>query len=191
MTDSSFLAGFLRLMTRYVPDHVRLAAIETAFGWIAVLASDKGVRQLTLGHRSEKDALAALDSTVSPRADRDASTLALLRRLRAYAEGEPIDFGDVTIDLGKLTEFRRKIVFACRRIPYGWTRTYGELSTKAGYPAAARAVGQCMARNPIPLIVPCHRVVAASGHPGGFSAPGGIQLKQKLLRLELGLPVLG
>ena len=80
--------------------------------------------------------------------------------------------------------FARKVYDAAREIPIGKTSTYGELAKKLGQPKAVRAVGRALGRNPIPLIIPCHRVLAADGKPGGFSAHGGAATKLKLLALE-------
>jgi methylated-DNA-[protein]-cysteine S-methyltransferase len=94
------------------------------------------------------------------------------------------DFRDVLIDPGPQTEFQRLVVDHCRQIPPGATLTYGELAARAGRPRSARAIGNCMAANRIPLIVPCHRVVGADGGLRGYSANGGLRLKQRLLDLE-------
>ncbi len=110
----------------------------------------------------------------------------LMERLQAYAAGQPVDFLDVAVALGPLSDFRRRIVGRCRRIPYGRTATYGQLARLAGSPGAARAVGQALAANRVPIIVPCHRIVGANGSLGGFSAPGGVELKRRLLELEAG-----
>lgn len=101
----------------------------------------------------------------------------------AYFAGQRVEF-DVSLDLTGLTDFRRKVLSACAKIPYGATITYGELADRVGSPGAARAVGGVMANNPVPLIVPCHRVLAASGKMGGFSAQGGVAVKARMLRLE-------
>jgi methylated-DNA-[protein]-cysteine S-methyltransferase len=85
-----------------------------------------------------------------------------------------------------LTEFQKDVLKACRRIPPGRTLTYGQLAEKLGHPRAARAVGNALARNPVPLVVPCHRVVAGGGKFGGFSAEAGVPLKKRLLALEAG-----
>jgi methylated-DNA-[protein]-cysteine S-methyltransferase len=110
---------------------------------------------------------------------------ALQQRIAAYFEGENVDFStDPPVDLTDLGPFQRAVLLACRQIGYGETRTYAQLASNAGRAKAARAVGTAMARNPVPLIVPCHRVVRADGGLGGFSALGGITLKQQLLRHE-------
>jgi methylated-DNA-[protein]-cysteine S-methyltransferase len=92
------------------------------------------------------------------------------------------------VELEGVGPFARKVYDAAREIPIGKTSTYGELAKKLGQPKAVRAVGRALARNPIPLIIPCHRILAADGKPGGFSAHGGAVTKLKLLALE-GLPV--
>ncbi len=112
------------------------------------------------------------------------STIDVIGRLRAYAADEEVDFSDVRVDERHLTDFGRRVVKACRRIPRGQTRSYGQLAAVCGSPGAARAVGQVMAKNRYPLIVPCHRVLAAGGLLGGFSAPQGLTMKRRLLELE-------
>jgi methylated-DNA-[protein]-cysteine S-methyltransferase len=94
------------------------------------------------------------------------------------------ELSSIPLDLSGLGPFCRRVYELARAIPMGETVTYGELAARAGEPAAARAVGQAMARNPFPLIVPCHRVVAAHGGAGGFSAAGGVATKFRLLRIE-------
>ena len=94
------------------------------------------------------------------------------------------DFRDVAVDLEGATSFFRQVYEATREIPAGETRTYGEIAKAVGRPSAAQEVGQAMAKNPVPIIVPCHRVSAAGGKLGGFSAPGGPAAKARLLALE-------
>jgi methylated-DNA-[protein]-cysteine S-methyltransferase len=108
----------------------------------------------------------------------------LIARLQLFAGGEPVDFVDVPLSLEHLTTFGKRVIAACRRIPWGETRTYGELAAECGSPGAARAVGSVMAKNRYPLIVPCHRVLAAGGDLGGYSAPDGLAMKRRLLRME-------
>lgn len=109
---------------------------------------------------------------------------AVIGKIRKHLQGETQDFRDVAVDLDGATPFFRQVYDATREIPPGQTRTYGEIAKAAGQPAAAQEVGQAMAKNPVPIIVPCHRVSAASGKLGGFSAPGGPATKAKLLALE-------
>ncbi|MCA9621563.1 MAG: methylated-DNA--[protein]-cysteine S-methyltransferase [Myxococcales bacterium] len=90
----------------------------------------------------------------------------------------------VPVDLAAVSPFARRVYTALRDVPPGSTVSYGELARRAGSPGGARAIGRTMAQNPIPLVIPCHRVLAAGGKPGGFSAPGGVATKEKLLALE-------
>ncbi len=98
-----------------------------------------------------------------------------------YFRGEPVTFEDVELDLSDSTEFERRVYAATRAIPPGKVATYGEIAKAIGKPGAARAVGQALGKNPIGIVIPCHRVVASKGL-GGFT--GGLHWKRKLLRLE-------
>ncbi|MBB4066089.1 methylated-DNA--[protein]-cysteine S-methyltransferase [Gellertiella hungarica] len=102
----------------------------------------------------------------------------------AYFRGEAVDFGELPLDDRHLGDKERAIYGALRSVPRGRTVTYGRLAALAGLPGEARTVGAAMARNPWPLVVPCHRVMASGGQAGGFSAPGGVATKFRLLRLE-------
>lgn len=108
----------------------------------------------------------------------------VIARVRKHLQGEVGDFRDIKLDLDGINPFVRRVYEAAREIPVGETRTYGELATVLDQPGAVRAVGQALARNPIALIIPCHRVVAAAGRPGGFSAYGGRATKARLLAIE-------
>lgn len=98
--------------------------------------------------------------------------------------GEAEEFGGLDLHMADLPAFDRSVLEATRRIPRGETRTYGEIASALGSPGAARAVGRALGRNPIPIIIPCHRVLAASGKSGGFSAPGGASTKLRILDIE-------
>ena len=148
-----------------------------------MVGSGNVVRNLGLGG-SRRAAVAALSPDLLQAAQEKNWNRSLVRRLEAYAEAEVDDFRDVEIDLGPQTEFQRRVIAGCRQIPPGSTLTYGKLAARAGRPRAARAVGHCMATNRIPLIVPCHRVVGADGGLRGYSAEGGLRLKQLLLDRE-------
>jgi methylated-DNA-[protein]-cysteine S-methyltransferase len=102
----------------------------------------------------------------------------------AIMAGEPRDLRDVVLDDRGVDPFRRTVYAATREIAPGTTRSYGEVARAIGYPAGAREVGAALARNPFPIVVPCHRVVAANGALTGFSAPGGLATKRRMLQLE-------
>jgi len=110
---------------------------------------------------------------------------------REHLAGRPQDLGHVPLDLSRITPFVVKVLRAAQEIPSGQTATYGELAVLVGSPGASRAIGRAMATNPWPLIVPCHRVVAASGGTGGFSAYGGLVTKEHILRIEGGTLLTG
>ena len=108
----------------------------------------------------------------------------IIKRVRRHLGGEVEDFQDIAVDLTPSGSFAHRVYAAARKIPPGQTMTYGELANAMHRPKAARAVGQALGRNPIPLIIPCHRVLAAGAKPGGFSASGGIATKLKMLAIE-------
>lgn len=114
--------------------------------------------------------------------------LASARQVEAYFAGRRARF-DVKLDLEGLPSFARSVLQALYRVPFGELVSYGELATRAGSPKASRAVGGAMAKNPIPIIVPCHRVIAANGSLGGFS--GGLDVKRRLLEHEGVAPLTG
>jgi methylated-DNA-[protein]-cysteine S-methyltransferase len=102
----------------------------------------------------------------------------------ALLSGVDADLSGVALDLENVPEFRRRVYEVARKIPPGATVTYGEIAERIGAPGAARDVGEAMGKNPVAIISPCHRVVAANGKLGGFSANGGIATKRKLLGIE-------
>jgi methylated-DNA-[protein]-cysteine S-methyltransferase len=162
----------------------RLAVFSSPLGWMALVGRGDVLTRLTFGHASRKEAVEAVGPYVPQTLRPGPWNQPLVDRLVAYLEGQPDDFQDIPVDPGPLTGFQAKVVRCCRRIPFGSTLTYGQLAAKAGSPGAARAVGNCMARNPIPLVIPCHRVVASTGDLGGYSAQGGVAIKARLLAIE-------
>jgi methylated-DNA-[protein]-cysteine S-methyltransferase len=164
--------------------HDSVIVFSTALGWMAIVGGDNSVKQLVFGYPTSEAAARALQRRLVPCQHASVWLGRLAGRLRAYAEGNPDDFLDVPLDPGEQTKFRHRVLLQCRKIPYGGMVTYGQLAERAGVPGAARAVGNCMAANRLPLLIPCHRVVPASGYPGPFSAPGGSRMKQRLLSLE-------
>jgi O-6-methylguanine DNA methyltransferase len=108
----------------------------------------------------------------------------IIKKVRKHLHGDAQEFLDIVVDLGAAGPFARQVYEAVRKIPAGRTKSYGELATDMNRPTASRAVGQALGRNPIPLIIPCHRVLASGNKPGGFSAHGGLETKSKLLEIE-------
>ena len=105
-------------------------------------------------------------------------------RIVRLLSGERVDFADVPLDLSEASELERKVYAAALRIPCGEVRTYGEIAREIDAPGAAQAVGVALGRNPVPILVPCHRVLASGGKSGGFSAPGGVSTKFRMLEIE-------
>jgi methylated-DNA-[protein]-cysteine S-methyltransferase len=147
---------------------------DTAWGPCHIAWSDRGVHRVRLPPQPAARA----------RVDPPPFVRSAIDLLQAYFTGESVDFSSVPLDFGGTTAFRLRVYQALRAVPRGRVVDYGELASAAGSAGAARAVGQAMAHNPLPLFVPCHRVVSASGHIGGFSAPGGRSTKRRLLELE-------
>lgn len=163
---------------------VKIAAFPTPLRWMVVVWSGERVVRVTFGHRSARSACRAAGHDVCSEGRLTGSEQGLVERLTGLAEGQPQWFSDVSVDVGVRTSFARRVLDQCRQIPWGSTVTYGELAARSGSSRAARAVGNVMSKNPIPLIIPCHRVVAAGGALGGFSAPSGISMKKRLLAME-------
>lgn len=173
-------------MLRLKPDGY--AMFDTALGRAAIAWTERGVCGVQI-----------------PEGDDDATRSRLLRRWPSTPEtvpppgvvtiidgviallgGDDVDFTDCQLDLRGTSEFERQVYAAALAIPPGQTLTYGEIAEQIGDCGAARAVGQALGANPIPIIVPCHRVVAASGKSGGFSAAGGPKTKLRMLAIERG-----
>ena len=108
----------------------------------------------------------------------------LQQKIQAYFKDNPVDFNDTLIDINQFNYFTKSVLTACRSITFAETASYGQLAKKIASPLAARAVGSALAQNPLPLIIPCHRIIRSDSLPGGFSAPGGTNLKSKLLNHE-------
>jgi methylated-DNA-[protein]-cysteine S-methyltransferase len=166
---------------------------ETNIGWIGIAWSEAGLTRLQLPERSEaateRRLLAAIASDSGPAPQRAAgdpptAIVALIEALLRYAAGEPVDFSDVPVDLAGVDPFRRAIYDAAQKLGFGDTTTYGGLAAAAGHPGLARETGQALGRNPVPIVIPCHRIVAAGNKLGGFSAPGGSATKERLLAME-------
>jgi methylated-DNA-[protein]-cysteine S-methyltransferase len=108
----------------------------------------------------------------------------VIDRVQALLEGEAVEFDDIALDLGAIPEFHRRVYEIARTIPPGRTMTYGEIARRLDAPHDSREVGQALGRNPIAIIVPCHRVLGADGKMGGFSATGGVATKRRILEIE-------
>lgn len=157
---------------------------ETQLKWMAVVWDDQArVNRLSFYNDSSKKALAAVREFLATETAVHAGSSIVARKLIKYAQGRETTFSEIELAPCS-TEFQQQVRTACREVGYGQITTYGELAERAKSPKAARAVGLCMRNNPVPIIVPCHRVVGSTGRLIGFSAGPGVLLKQQMLKLE-------
>ena len=159
---------------------------DTAIGQCGIAWSERGLTRLQLPEKDQVAAERRLKSR-SPNAEPAVPPPEIaqpIQDIQLYLTGSRVDFAPVMLDLDGVNAFNQTIYELLRAIGWGQTTTYGELARRAGSPDAARAVGQAMGSNPIPIIIPCHRVLAAGRRIGGFSAYGGIITKERLLELE-------
>ena len=177
------LVGMQSTTTRgdIAPGELKYITFNTNKGWMGILGSTKGLLVTTLPQPTAQEARQLLGdrvnyATCSPRRFED-----LMERLRTYFDGHQVAFPD-ELDLSGATPFQRQVWEITRLIPYGKTRSYLWVAEQIKQPGAARAVGQALSRNPLPIIIPCHRVVNSDGGLGGFS--GGLEMKKYLLSLE-------
>ena len=159
---------------------------DTRLGGCGIAWNERGVTRLQLPERTSTATERRLRArSMTPCAGvPTAPVRKAIAMLERYFAGERVDFADVAIDLGGVGPFHRKVYDATRALPWGQTASYGDLARQAGSPGAARAVGQAMGHNPVPIVIPCHRVLASGRKIGGFSAYGGAVTKMHLLALE-------
>lgn len=177
-------------MSRRLSHASTVVVLNSRFGWFGVAGDATAVVAVAIGHSS---AAAAREQLTRERRRAPHSLPPLLTRaaeqIARYFDGEPLDLSDLPIRTEPQTPFQRRVRLALRQVRYGETVSYAELARRAGAPGAARAVGSVMASNPLPLLIPCHRVIGAGGRLGGFSAPQGVALKRALLAMEAGEPL--
>jgi methylated-DNA-[protein]-cysteine S-methyltransferase len=162
------------------------ALFDTAIGTCAIAWNDRGIAGVQLpgsspdATRSQmRKRFAGFQESDPTEATRDA-----VDRMTALMAGKPSDMSPIPLDMGGVPDFNRRVYDVTCAIAPGQTLTYGEVAARIGEPGAAQSVGQALGANPVPIIVPCHRVLAAGGKVGGFSAPGGISTKRKMLAIE-------
>ena len=174
-----------------------IRTFPTELGYMALASLASEVVGLTFGHPTASAARVALErfhkrigctlyerAVLEPHGDTSSCIDRVVQLLLQFADGEVTDFDDILISAHGMTAFQQRVVAACRAIPWGETISYGQLAVAVGHPGAARAVGTVMRTNRVPLIVPCHRVVASNGKLGGYSAPSGLSMKKLLLATE-------
>jgi methylated-DNA-[protein]-cysteine S-methyltransferase len=156
------------------------AAIETELGAMGLGWTEHGLARLALPGGNLADKL----SRWGHRGEPPTSLRTLIDAIIRYATGEPVEFDAFELDLGVVPDLHRQAYEDIRKLRWGQTTTYGDIARRLGDLQLSRAVGQAMGANPIPLVIPCHRVLGADGKTGGFSGPGGVSSKMRMLALE-------
>ncbi len=164
-----------------IREGLKYTTFNTDIGWAGVLGANSGLLRTTLPQPSAQQAKQLLGDRVKDASWSPAFFADLIKRLRSYLAGHKVAFPDA-LDLSAATSFQRQVWQITRLIPYGETRSYSWLAEQLGKAGAVRAVGQALGRNPLPIIIPCHRVVAKDGQLGGYT--GGVEIKRYLLNLE-------
>ena len=162
------------------------ALFDTAIGRCGLAWGEHGISGVQLPEMGERETRARMLQRF-PAAGEAAPPPEMKRvidRIAALLRGEVSDLSTIALDIDEVPTFHRRVYEAARAIPPGMTLSYGDVAARAGAPGAARAVGQALGRNPFPIVVPCHRVLAAGGKIGGFSAQGGIATKRRMLAIE-------
>ncbi len=164
---------------------MKYSIFRTKWGYFGLAGTDSGLYRTHLP-MPERGKIKSRILENLPDAKYDKSFFKnLQQRIIAYFDGDNVNFGaDIPVSLNGFRGFSRRVLTTCRTIKFGQTITYAGLAKKAGRSAAGRAVGNALARNPLPLIIPCHRIIRSDGKLGGFSAPGGVSLKSRLISHE-------
>lgn len=165
---------------------IRYTIFRTSWGYFGLMGTPWAIMRTSLPISSRSKAAQILLAHRPQARYESGLFIGLQERIRAYFGGKCADFVSVPVDLGDFSVFAGKVLSACGKIGYGQTASYAQLAQIAHVPRAVRATGSVMAKNPIPLIIPCHRIIRSDGSVGNFSAPGGRNLKKRLLDLEEG-----
>lgn len=163
---------------------MKYCLIDTEIGTFGLGWTEKGIARASLPDSKAGVVAQRMAKYGSQSAAPEEEIAELVADIQAYGRGERIEFDDVPLDLDGQTEFNRRVYDDILRLRWGETTTYGEIARRLGDVALSRAVGAALGANPIPLIVPCHRVLGSNGKAGGFSAPGGAGAKMKMLAME-------
>lgn len=169
-----------------MPAATHIALFDTPIGPCGIAWGEAGVRGLHLPGADRERTLASLRRRHpgATQGEPPPAVQAAIDAIVALLNGAPADLSGIVLDMDGVPDFHRRVYALARSIPPGRTLSYGEIARRLGEPHAARAVGQALGANRFAIIVPCHRVLAAGGQPGGFSAPGGVDTKRRLLEIE-------
>jgi methylated-DNA-[protein]-cysteine S-methyltransferase len=166
------------------PSPLHYCLIATAYGPVGLAWTERGLRRLQLPYVDRDTTADLLGGRDAVEADPPDWLARTIRELQRYFSGTELKFSEVPLDLEAEPEFHRDIYLEMLKLGWGETVTYGELAARVGAPGEAQAVGRAMGQNPIAVVIPCHRVLAAGNKIGGYSAPGGKATKRKLLDME-------
>ena len=157
---------------------------NTAFGYTAILFQTEPfiVKRIFLPHSHKRALKKQVQITGPAKPGHTRAAHNMCKEIQAYFEGHPMKSPWELLDLSCLTALQRSVLKAVSSVPYGAVRSYGQIAAQVGHPRACRFVGTTLARNPFPILIPCHRIVRADGSPGGFY--GGTELKRRMLLLE-------
>lgn len=165
--------------------HHSYCLFQTPIGRCGILWTAAGIAHFQFPDDNDEQTVARLVRGLDAKqADPPADIRQAIKRIRELMDGQNPDFSLLPLDLTGVPDFNRRVYEEIRTIPPGETATYGEVAARVGAPKGAQAVGQAMGHNPIPVIIPCHRVLAAGGNLGGFSGAGGVNTKRRLLEIE-------
>jgi len=166
---------------------LKYAIFKTKWGFFGLLADNKGLLRTVMPAKNFQSAKKYLLVGIFSLAKEDRRLFPELQKsIIAYYKGTYVNFYKLVLSIISpgLSDFSHKVVKVCKAVPIGKTVTYSQLAKKAGFPKAGRAVGNILAKNPLPLLIPCHRVIRADGRIGNFSAPGGSRMKKRMLEHE-------
>ena len=163
---------------------IRYHICTTAFGYTAILFLSEPflVKRIYLPHSHKKVLKMRIQKSGLSKPGHSRAAINMCKDIKAYFEGDPIKATWKFLDISRLTPLQRSVLEAVSSVPHGEVRSYGQIAAQVGHPRACRFVGTTLARNPFPILIPCHRIVRADGSPGGFY--GGTDLKKRMLLLE-------
>ena len=177
-------------------NNFQYSIFSTSWGWAGVIFNQEGLRFFILPLEKIEDIIFELKKIAeennlkifesnNSEEEKKAKILDLIKEVQEYYKGKKVNFFDYQLNLKSYTPFQKKVLSTVSKVPYGILKSYQEIAVEAGFPRAFRAVGNMMRKNPLPLIIPCHRVIRSDGKLGGFSGGKGIALKKKMIDWEI------